>query len=243
MLTNTSKRLRNKILKNSKTIAAIAVISAMLTAAFAIQPVLAQAFQDKQKTPNYIRATANPNNTCVTSVDDTKCAFAYTSGIAELKIVENTLGTWQVKSHHEMNPSVPFSPSSGFYITVDSGCCWAEFRTYLDGKVYIEKNGKTVKARYGGIICDADGSNLWVCTRYFAAEKSTSGTHTIPAGTSVYVQIPVPSPPLANKYTMGSWFECYTTGTGGTVIHTKCDAYTGDRYFKATKLRVSWPWL
>jgi hypothetical protein len=228
------------VFERRKGIVAFAAIAVLLLAAFGMPPISAQTFVSKIKTPTYIRAPSEPSNTCVVSGDDTRCATASTNGIAEVKIVENTLGTWWAKGYHEMDgvDGISGPPSSGFEIQVTHPGYYMKFTSYLEGKVQIQKNGKTVEARYGGYTCYYDAWAGWLCDRWFYAKKDTDGTHTIPSFTGITTFRSVTSPV---KYTMGSLFECMTTGTGGTVTHTRCDAYDGDKYWKSNQLYMDWP--
>jgi len=164
-----------------------------------------------------------------------------------VKIVENTLGTWWAKAYHEMNPLgfTSGAPSNGFTINVNSPSYEAKFTNYMEGKVQILKNGKTAEARFGMYEC-WESSFGWFCDHWAYAKKDTDGTHTFASGSNVYHirYVPIGDPDFrTGLHSMGSLFECMTTGTGGGVQHTKCDAYDDDKYWKSNQLRMQWPYI
>lgn len=242
MTERTSKGKERTVFEQKKEIAAFASMAILLLAAFGMQPVLAQTFVQKIKTPTYIRALSEPNNTCVTSGDDVQCATASTNGNAEVKLYENTLGTWWAKAYHEMDGLDGLSgpPSSGFQIDPTHNGYMMKFISYLEGKVQIIKNGKTVEARYGGYTCWKEPVVGWLCDQWFYAKKNTDGTFTIPSFTGITTYRSVAA---SSHWSMGSLFECMTTGSGGGILFHRCDAYDGTKYWKSNQLLISWPWV
>lgn len=243
MKEETAGTKQNSLFAYSKQIV-IFVGLATLLIVFTIQPAMGNHFQQKFKTPNYIRALSEPNNTCVNDGTNTRCATASTNGNAEVKIVEKTLGTWWAKAYHEMDglDGVSGPPSSGFYLSPDAPGAYIRLTTYLEGKVQIIKSGKIVEARYGGYKCTYDPQNPfqlnWLCGQWFYAKKSTDGTFTFPAFTGITT---LTGGTVGVQYSMGSLFECMTTGTGGGVNFSRCDAYDGDKYWKANQLYMDYP--
>lgn len=218
---------------HAKAIAVAAAMTALLLGA----SIGTQNAYAVYKLPNYKVAVSNPSTSgCTYSGTNFQCVTKNVDGNAETWVKDDRAGAHWAQVYHEMNPMSPGTPSAGFQVTQDgSGNNCIQFRSYLDGKVSITRNGKTAETRYGGNVFKYVTGSGWQLQNYFYAAKTTDGTYTL---SNIYVSWTKWSIPTGD-WTMGSLFESLVDGGlfgGGSAAHA--DAYDLDKYWKSNQLEM-----
>lgn len=231
METHAIKQAQNPVLKHTKQIAVFAAIATLLGASFAA-PALAVTVT---KFPNYKVAVSPQVSGCTyPTATDWYCVNYNVNGLAETWVKDGRFGEHWAQVYHEMSPFSTGTPSTGFKITSTGGN--AEFRSYLDGLVFVNQDGVgTANARYGGNTFKYNTSTAkWELQNWFYAAKSSDGTYTI---SNVYVSYT--RAVSSGDWTMGSLFESYVNNSFGSV--QEVDAYDITRQWQSNELYISYP--
>lgn len=229
-----TKILHHNMHLQGRFVALLAIAAVLLGASFGMQNAYAVV-----KMPDYKIAVSNPSSSgCQFSGTNLACVQKDVNGLAETWVKDNRGGAHWAQVYHEMNPTSPGTPSSGFVYTDDSFSSQVAFISELNGNGFIDDtSGLNAEARYGGNVFMKSGSS-WVFQNWFYAAKTNDGSFSIPGNTEVrYCRTNVAE---GSQWTMGSLFESLVDGgLFGGATPAYADVYDLSRQWNSERLEVN----
>jgi hypothetical protein len=208
MVIKTRKREQNKVSNHSSGIALLgAAISSLLLGAVFAMPSASAITVVRDYFNGFKGPYLHPNG-CAGSGTNQECAGGGTNGDGRTYLYDDRLGDHWGQTFHEMDQTNPGTPSTGFTLTLPSGNNCINFRSYLDGKGFIDESGYAdAQARYGGNVFKWDtAQSKYVWTNYYYAYKTTPATWTLD---NIYVSWTKTGLSVGSKWTTGSLLESF----------------------------------